>query len=50
MPLQSWKMLNNTSKKNIIATPCHLFRAEHRYLHDRMSIRIWSDLFFCPFE
>lgn len=38
MPLQSWKMLNNTSEKNIRATPCHLFRAEHRYLQDRMSV------------
>lgn len=46
MPLQSWKMLNNSSEKNIVATPCHLFRAEHRYLQDRMSIRLWSDFFF----
>lgn len=46
MPLQSWKMLNNSSEKNIVATSCHLFRAEHRYLQDRMSIVIRSDFFF----
>lgn len=26
-----------SSEKNIRVTPCHLFRAEHRYLQERMS-------------